>query len=123
MKNSFKTPERHIIQGIGEDFIIVNSEELPIRQITGVVKVRALHYKAAGTALKISGPALVFLDGLNSLIRNFRPVFSANVAIIGAAIFGSGFLLPLLQTKVYRMDRGYYLRIVPSDLDFGQGIK
>jgi hypothetical protein len=123
MRNNFRTPERHIIQAIGEDFIIVGNEELPIKQITSIVKVRALHYKAAGTAAKISGPALILLDGVNSLIRNFRPVFSTNVAIVGAAIFGTGFLLPLLQTKVYRMDKGYYLRIVPSDLDFGQGIK
>jgi len=116
MRNNFKTPERERIQAIGEDFIIVNNEELSINQITGIVKIRSLHYKAAGTAAKISGPLLIFLDGFNSLIRNFRPLFSTNVAIAGVLIFGSGFILPLFQTKVYNLNKGYYLRIVPADL-------
>lgn len=116
MRNNFKTPEREIIQAIGENFIIVNNEELAIKDISGIVKIRALHYKAAGTALKISGPALIVIDGFNSLIRNFRPLFSPNVAIAGAVMFGTGFILPKLQTRVYYMNRGgYYLRIVPSD--------
>ena len=115
MTDGFKTPRRAVIGAIGKDYILVGQEEIKIRDISGIVKTRALHYKAAGATMKIAGPGLIFLDGLNSLIRGFRPLFSTRVAIAGALIFGSGFVLPRLQTKVYYIEKGYYLRIVPAD--------
>ena len=117
MKNSFKSISNVQIQGIGEDFIYVNNEQVMIKDISGIVKVRALHFKAAGTGMKIAGPSLILIDGFNSLLRNFRPVFGRNVAIAGAALFATGFVLPLLQTKVYDLNKAYYLRIVPADPD------
>lgn len=117
MKNNFKSIESALIQGIGEDFIYANNEQVMIKEITGIVKVRAMHYKAAGTATKIAGPTLILIDGFNSLLRDFRPIFGRNIAIAGAAIFASGFLLPLLQTKVYDLNKAYYLRIVPADAE------
>ena len=122
-KNNFETPVFDQIQGIGQDFIIIKGEELPIREITGIVHIRALHYREAGIMFNIAGPVLIMIDGFNSLIRRFHPIFGTNILIAGAAIFGTGFLLPLLQSKVYHMDKGYYLRIVPSDPETYRDIK
>lgn len=115
MKNNFKSITSDRIQAIGEDFIIIKSEQVMLKEISAIIKVRALHFRAAGANLKIAGPSLIFIDGFNSLIRNFHPLFSRNIAIAGASIFVSGFLLPLLQTKVYDLNKAYYLRIVPAD--------
>lgn len=115
MKNNFKTPSRELIQAIGEDFIVVRSEELPIKEITAVVKVRALHYKAAGYIFKFAGPGYLLTGIINGLISGARPLILPTSALIAGAIFGTGLLLPLLQTKVCYMKRGYYLRIVSYD--------
>ena len=117
MKNHFKTPVREQIQGIGENFIIIKNEEVQLKEISGIVKYRALHYRAAGAALKVAGPGLILLDGINTLISKKEgvPLVGRNVLITGASMFAAGFLLPKLQIKVYYMDRGYYLRIVPAD--------
>jgi len=122
--NGFKTPVEAQLLAIGEDYIIIKEEPIPLKDITGIIKVRALHYKEAGTILKFAGPTLIFLDGFNSLIRNFRPLFGNNILIAGTLIFGSGFLLPLLQTKVYNLyKQQYYLRIVPSDPETYRNLK
>ncbi len=116
MKNNFKTPYRERIQGIGEDFIVIRNEEVPIKEITGIVKVRALHYKAAGHIFKFAGPSLILVGIINGLFSGQRPLIIPQMAIIGGIISGIGFILPTFQTKVYHMKRAYYLRIVPSDL-------
>lgn len=121
--NDFKTPIEANLLAIGEDFIVIKEEPIPLKDITGIIKVRALHFKAGGHMLKLAGPTLILLDGFNSLIRNFRPLFGTNILIAGAAIFGSGFILPLFQTKVYYMKRGYYLRIIPSDPETYRNLK
>ncbi len=115
LKNDFKTPEGEQIQGIGVDFIVIKDKPLPISDISGIVHIRALHFRAAGTANKIAGPGLIFIDGFNSLIRGFRPLWSKNIVIAGTIIFVTGFILPTFQSKVYYRKKGYYLIIVPSD--------
>ena len=121
--NGFKTPVEAQLLAIGEDYIIIKEEPIPLENITGIIKVRALHYREAGTMLKFAGPTLILLDGFNSLIRDFRPLFGTNILIAGGLIFGSGFLLPLLQTRVYKLDKKYYLRIVPSDPETYRNLK
>jgi len=121
--NGFKTPVEGQLLAIGEDYIIILQDPIPLKDITGIIKKRALHFKAAGAAAKFAGPGLILLDGFNSLIRNFRPVFGTNILIAGGLIFGSGFLLPLLQTKVYDLSKKYYLRIVPSDPETYRNLK
>ncbi len=117
MKNDFKTPSRDFIQAIGEDFIVIRNEEVPIKEITAVIKNRALHFTTTGHILKFAGPGLILTGIVNGLISGARPLILPQIAIIAGALLGTGFLLPLLQTKVYYMKRGYYLRIVPTDLE------
>jgi len=121
--NKLKTPIEAYILAIGEDFIVIKEDPIPLKDITGIVKVSGLHLRTAGAMLNIAGPGLILIDGFNSLLRKFRPVFGTNILIAGASIFASGLILPLFQSKVYDMKKGYYLRIVPADPETYHNIK
>ena len=103
MRNNFKTPSRERIEAIGEDYIIIRNEEVPIKDITGIVKVRALHYKTAGHMFKIAGPSLILVGIINGLFSGDGPLILPKTAIAAGIISGIGFILPRFQTKVYKI--------------------
>lgn len=105
-----------VIQEIGEDFITVNKTVYPIKEILTVVHRRqSFNYRAGGKTLQIAGPGLLAVGATNSLIQGTRPIWPTPTLIAAAVISLSGFLLPLLQDRVYRLGDQFVLRIVPSD--------
>lgn len=104
------------IQEIGEEFITVNKTVYPINEIVTIVKRRkSFNYRSGGKILQIAGPGLMLIGASNSLIQGTRPIWPLRTILSAAVITLTGFLLPHLEDKVYKLGEKYHLRIVPSD--------
>jgi len=112
--NDFR--EEYIIQGIGTSFIIAGGKEVPIKNISCVIRQRTgFNFKSSGKALMIAAPGYLVIGVINSLFQGVSPVPSYRNLIVAGSFLALGAILPGFQEKKYHLGKKFSLKIVQSD--------
>jgi len=108
--------EDYYIQGIGEDFIVVAGQPVPLKKITCLVQTRkGFNFRSSGQALIAAAPGYLIIGAINSLFAGVSLVPSKTSLIVAGSFLTTGAILPLFQTKKYPIGKKYRLLIVPAD--------
>jgi hypothetical protein len=111
-----KLTEEAIIQGIGEDFILFSGQELPLNQISMVVKYRtSFNFVASGKALLVAAPGYLLIGVVNALFQGISPLPTANNLIVAGSLLAAGIVLPVFQIRRFPIGKTFTLKIVQSD--------
>jgi hypothetical protein len=111
-----KYAEEFYIQGIGTDFIIIGGTELPISQISTVLRRNTgFNFDASGKALLIAAPGYLIIGIINSLFQRVNILPSTTNLIVTGSLLGAGAILPVFQVRKFPIGRKFSLRVVPSD--------
>ena len=108
--------EEFYIQGIGIDYIIVNGQVVPLKNISCVIRLRSgFNFRASGGALMGAGPLYLLIGAVNNLFQHISPVPTVSNLVVAGSLVTAGLLLPRFQVKKYPLGRRYSLLVVQSD--------
>ena len=101
------------LQAIGENFIVINDEQILIKEINTIIhKRKSFSVVSAGKILQIAGPGFLAIAGINALIWSIRPIWSTSNLITAGSMLGVGMLLPKFQQRNFKLGTQFYLRII-----------
>ncbi len=116
IRAGLKSPEEIIIEGIGEDFILVSGQELLLNQIDCVVKrYTGFNFIASGRAVMAAAPVYLLVGVINSLFQRTSPVPTPTNLIVAGSLLAAGAVIPTFQVRRYRLGGKFTLRVVKSD--------
>jgi hypothetical protein len=104
------------LQAIGEDFVVVNDEQFPIKEINTIIyRRKSFNFVSTGKILQIAGPGFLVISGFNALLWSIRPIWSTGNLVTSGSLLGLGLILPKFQQRNFEIGKKFFLRIVPSD--------